>query len=189
VKICKEEGLGEHIRESRYVKILPNKEFLPTIHCIPISASDSLLYALDFHDFLPDGLTIVRMGDIGEIQYDKACVFFESVVKAEGAMDIVRSAPKIELADWRTALSHVAGTGAIVVVDVGKEGCVNVGVILEAADSGLVMRCFSPDGVWDDDVWNEAYDDITGVKFNSRYTEAYARHFARAGEGRPKTAE
>jgi hypothetical protein len=168
--------LAYHILGQNYIDIVFIDERLDNIHCMPIKISEKMLYALNFFDFLPDGFIVVRLEDIKEVRYNDACEYFEDIVKQEGALEQIQNALPILLDDWRNVFTSLKDAGLIAIVDIGKENCVNVGKIVDASNQDVVMRCFSPAGIWDNEEWEEPYTNITSIRFLSHYTQIYSKY-------------
>lgn len=145
-------------------------------HCIPLAMGEALLLTLRFFDFQPDGYEIIPLSQISSLRRSNSDAYFGRIVKKEGAMSLVCSAPDITLDSWDSALAFLAQTREVVVVDIGKEDCVEVGVITSSNEAELKMRCFSPTGVWDEEDWCEPCQNITGLQIRNHYTTTFTKY-------------
>jgi len=172
-------ALKSHIENQRYIEItfisLEDMK-AETICCIPLSISGKLLLMLVFIDFLPDGYRIMRLQDISKVDYDETCRYFDRIVKQEGALQLIKKAPDILIEDWKSTFASLRDKGIIVIIDIGKEGCIHIGEVVESTAREVRMRCFSPVGVWDDGEWHELIKNITYVEFSTHYTNTYTKY-------------
>lgn len=140
-------SLSTHIQQQHYLELHMKIIEEIQIQCIPVSISNNLLMVLKFQDFMPDGFEIVRVDDIADLSYSETCKYFETIVKQEEASTLLRNAPEIILINWQTVFCSLKNLNSIVIVDIGKEDCVNVGKVLDVSENEVSMLCFSPTGV------------------------------------------
>ena len=167
--------LAAHIAAQDYININKRDEDNPS-QCIPLGISDSLLLGLSFRDFCPDGYEIVPLEQIVSVTHSEVDAYFGDIVKKEGAVSLIESAPQIDLTDWPSVFRFLMETGEIVIVDIGREGCIDVGKVMEVAAESIEMRRFDAIGVWEQENWCEFYDDLTGVKIRDPYTQTFAKY-------------
>ena len=166
----------QYIENKSYINIILKKNMSDVLYCIPIAISDKLLMVLEFFDFLPNGYTIIKLKDIKKILYDDACEYFECIVKKEGACDIIEKVPKISIENWKATLLSLKENDLIIIVDIGKEDCVNVGKVVKATNQNVSMLCLSPTGIWDETEWKESSGNLTSVRFLNHYTNTYTKY-------------
>lgn len=167
--------LSKYISKNEYIAF---KRSGDTEWCygIPISMGEELLLTLRFFDFQADGYEIVPLSQITAIRRSNSDAYFGRIVKREGAMSLVQAAPSVSLDRWHSVFEFLAQSQEIVVVDIGEEGCVNVGVITAFKNEGFDMRCFSPTGVWDKEDWSEFYQNVTGLEMRNHYTDIFTKY-------------
>ena len=126
------------------------------------------------------GYAIVKLQDIKKLQYSDSCEYFESIVKKEGALTLIKRAPKISIENWKSIFLSLKEKDLIIIVDICKEGYVNVGKVIDATNQNVLMLCVSPIGIWDGiDEWKESYSNITSVRFLNHYTNIYTKYSVR----------
>ena len=167
--------LASHIAAQDRISIQKRDEKYPSA-CIPLAISDSLLLGLSFRNFCPDGYEIIPLEQIVSMTHSEVDAYFGDIVKKEGAVALMESAPQLDLTDWLSVFRFLMETRELVIVDIGKEGCINVGKIMGADAEGIEMRRFDATGVWDEENWREPYENLTGVKIRDPYTQTFAKY-------------
>jgi|GEM_PF-7111492 hypothetical protein len=170
------QDLAKYIIRQNYIDLKLDTYENILVNCIPIAVSNNLLYILRYQDFMPDGYEILQLTDIQSYNYSNSCCYFEEIVKKEGAQKLLSDSCFLNIINWSTVFTSLKELGLIVIVDIGKEDSVIVGRITEIQEDSVVMHCFSPTGVWDDEEWTEPYKNITGIKFKNHYTNIFAKH-------------
>lgn len=166
--------LSKYIAQKSYIEIERTGDF--PYGCIPVCMSDQLLMTLRFQDFEPEGYEVVPLEVIKKIKRSNTESYFGRIVKREGAQARLEAAPDIDLQNWTSVFGFLQKTGENVIVDIGKEGCCNVGRVTRVLKEKLQMRCFSPTGVWDDEDWTEPYENITSIQLRTHYVEMFAKY-------------
>lgn len=168
-----------HISDTHYIDI-ELKTSNETLTCVPVSLGKTFLIILRFFDFMPDGFVVVPVEQIVSVTYTKTNAFFEKIIKSEGMEHLVYEVPLIGLDKWESVLSFFEASQEIVVVDIGHENCVNVGIIANHSSTKIEMKCFSPLGEWDDENWFEPIENITAISFRTHYTKTFSKFFGNA---------
>lgn len=176
--------MNKDMRNTKLLKYIENQDYIQVRQknsielyaCIPIAISKQFLMILRFYDFDPYGYEVFPLNSILDICYSDTDIYFGNIIKKEGALSWIKDAPSIDLHSWKSILSFFVSSGENVTVDIGKEGCINVGRITGTADTSLHMRCFSPTGVWDDEDWIEPYRNITGIQFRNSYIRIFTKY-------------
>lgn len=166
--------LSKYIEQKSYIQMERTGDF--PYGCIPVRMSDTLLMVLRFRDFDIEGYEIFPLESIRSVKRSRTDTYFGRIVKKEGAQTALDAAPNIDLCDWTSVFAFLRKTGENVMVDIGREGCCNVGRVMGTSGKKLRMRCFSPAGVWDDVDWLEPYENVTSVQLRTRYTEMFAKY-------------
>lgn len=166
--------LSKYIEQKSYIQMERIGDF--PYGCIPVRMSDTLLMVLRFQDFDIEGYEVFSLEITQNVKHSRTEAYFGRIVKKEGAQTALDAAPNIDLCDWTSVLAFLRKTGENVIVDIGREGCCNVGRVMGTSGKKLRMRCFSPTGVWDDEDWIEPYESITSVQMRTHYTEIFAKY-------------
>lgn len=175
-----EAKLLEHIKNQDYIQI-ERKDSAELCTCIPLAISEHFLMVVRFYDFDPYGYEVFPLNSITDICHSDTDVYFGYIVRKEGALTWIKGAPNIDLHSWKSIFSFFISSGENVTVDVGKEGCINIGRITGVTNTSLYMRCFSPTGVWDDEDWIESYKNITGIQFRNSYIRVFSKYLKDKG--------
>lgn len=170
------QDMSQFINLQNYIGLKLKINGTEVVNCIPIAASNDLLFVLRYQDFMPDGFEILRLMDIQSYDYSDSCRYFEEIVKKEGAQSLLSDSSDINISNWTTVFTSIKELEYIVIVDIGKEDAVIVGRVASILEDSVRMHCFSPTGVWDDEEWAEPYKNITGIKFKNHYTNIYTKY-------------
>ena len=169
-------SFNEYIIQKNYIDVDVGGDLNASINGIPISISDELLYILRYQDFLSDGYEILKIENIKALDYSKTCQYFENIVKQEGALALLHQAPVVNISNWCKMFETLQLLNIIIIVDIGKEGCINVGKVKKVTNSTVSMLCFSPTGIWDSEEWEEPLSNISSVRFLNHYTSIFKKY-------------
>ena len=171
-------ALIKHIEQKNYIRVETFTCESEAHDCMPLATSDKLLFVLNFIDFLPDGYSIIRLKDITSVEHNDSCKYFGKIVKMEGALKLIDEAPDISIDSWKTVFLSLKKMDIIVIADIGKEQCLNVGKITKVRDADFSMHCFCTSGIWDENERHELYTDITSVRFLNHYINTYSKYLS-----------
>lgn len=143
----------------------------------PFQVSDKLFLGADEDDFIIDGFAIRRFCDLTKIQIkDDKCV---EIIKNEGILNGI-SAPEIDLTDWHSAFLSLRSIGKNIIIEkeslVGDECEFAIGHIESVLKNKVLFKHFDADGIWNDELLEIPFSQITSVTFGSRYVETFSKY-------------
>lgn len=148
-----------------------------------LALSDELALLHTFADFDPDGYTIIRTDDVDEVRRSEHEAHWDKMLAAENALTGLIRPPEIDIRTMRDAVVGVGGLNLHTIIeteDTDEQGeewkTFHLGVLVEAHDDFAEFHGYNGLGVWSEKpslIW---YSDITCVKFDTRYANAFSRH-------------
>lgn len=176
----KKSEMKELVRNSIETKTLCSMEFKYDhyyLQCFPFQMSDKLFLGANHDDFLLDGFSIRRFCDLTKVQFndDKR----NEILEAEGILDGV-SAPDIDLTDWHSVFLSLQRIGKNFIVE--RESLDEdkweyaIGHIEKVLKNKILFKDFDANGIWQDDLLEIPFSQITTVTFGSRYVEIFSKY-------------
>ena len=142
---------------------------------VPISSGSNLFFGAKEHDFILDGFTIRRFRDIKEAQIidDK----YLEIVKNEGVIDNIEI-PDIDASDWHSVFCslHEMDKNIIVENEYAEKSFFAIGRICKVTKTKVYMKHFDADGLWENELWEIPFTQITSVSFGTRYVEIFSKY-------------
>lgn len=146
-------------------------------YCFPFQVSDKLFLGAEEDDFIIDGFAIRRFCDLTKVQikYDKC----SEIIKNEGILSNV-SAPELDLTDWHSVFLSLQKLEKNIIVE--KESLDEdewefaIGRIEKVLKNKVLFKHFDADGIWQDDLLEIPFSQITTVTFGSRYVETFSKY-------------
>jgi len=143
----------------------------------PFQASDKLFLAAEEDDFLIDGFAIRRFCDLTKVQIkEDKCI---EIIKSEGILNNL-SAPEVDLADWHSVFLSLQRIGKNIIVEKESldedEWKFAIGRIEKVLKSKVLFKHFDADGIWQDELLEIPFSQITTVIFGSRYVEIFSKY-------------
>ncbi len=146
-------------------------------HCFPLLAGDKLFLGANEDDFALDGFTVRRFRDTvkAEIKNDKC---LEIAIK-EGIVDNI-DVPCINISDWYNVFVSLKAINKNIIVekeDADEEECIfAIGKINRVTKTKVYFHHFDADGIWQDELWEIPFTEITSVSFGTRYVETFSKY-------------
>lgn len=165
--------LIKHVEEKNYITISYGEEL---IQCIAIKATLNFVLILRFLDFWADGYEIIDLNKIDNILISDSAKYFKKIVMLEGAKEHLANAPNICLKTWQDIFVYFQVSGEIIIVENEREGYINIGKVLNVSQKEFFMQCFSPNGIWDDEIWSELINKTSNINFRTHYTKTFAKY-------------
>ena len=147
------------------------------LHHFPLKMSDRLFLGAKHDDFLLDGFEIRRFCDMTKIKLndDKR----NEILKAEGIVDAL-TLPDLDLTDWHSVFLSLQRIGKNIIVE--KESLDEdewefaIGHIEKVLKNRVLFKYFSADGIWQEELLEIPFSQITTVTFGSRYVETFSKY-------------
>lgn len=144
--------------------------------CIPIARSEELLLVHVFYDFYPDGYRIVRIEDIYDVLREASELFFERIIGAEGVYVDLKAPERIDLSNWKTALSSLKGRFDYCIIECDEEEDFLIGRVMDLGEWDFTFWYFDATGKWDEELDVVDYDDLNAVSFDDNYTNTIIKY-------------
>jgi hypothetical protein len=146
-----------------------------------LESSQQLVVLQYVYDFHLDGLMVLRVDDISEVEVSATSVFQKGLLAQEGLEDQVPFESRFELQNWRTLISQLAKEHPLMILEceAGEEKDFLIGRVEEITTTGVRFKHFSGAATWADSPVQLKYGDITCCQVGSNYANFYQRHFER----------
>jgi hypothetical protein len=146
--------------------------------------SSKLLLLQTEYDFYIDGFQVVRIKDISHIRVgSKTDRFQKQLLQDEGLLNAVKFDYRIDLTNWKTALSELMETHPFLILEYEslnpEEENFFFGTPLRCKSRSLSLRFFCGDGSWLDKPPTVQFKKLTRCKFDCNYLNVYQRYFER----------
>lgn len=171
--------LAAHIGTRQMVCIHRTRVANKRVSGYVLAASPCLVLLHPFHDFLPDGYTVIRTEHIESVECGSHEQHWDSMLAGEGLLGDLDAAPSVDLSSMSAALTHAAAIYRFVIIECEDRRTDDedflIGEVL-AIDGGIVeFRHFDALGRWCDMPARVVVNAITMVQFNT----PYIRHFTK----------
>ncbi|WP_155403926.1 hypothetical protein [Variovorax paradoxus] len=147
-----------------------------------VLASSRKLVVLQYvYDFHLDGLMVLRVDDISEVEVSATSVFQKELLVQEGLEDKVPFESRFELQNWRTLISQLVKEHPLMILEreAGEEKDFAIGRVEAITTTGVRFKHFSGAATWADSTVELKYENITCCQVGSNYVNFYQRHFER----------
>lgn len=139
-------------------------------------------------EFIFDGVTLVRRGDVSSIIDNGVCRFHKRLLQIEGKMadvafDMRLPAAEGERSVFSEFVSGLPGDKVVICEDERNEVFL-IGFIEQiGSGGGIFVKYFDGEGVVDDEIREMREADLTMFSINSSYSLYYERYFRRSLRG------
>lgn len=145
----------------------------------PLEVGEDLFLCAEEDDFILNGYTIRRFKDVTKVEWKKdKC---SEINEKEGILDDL-TCPEINMFNWKSVLISLQKMGKNIIVekeDLDKKECYfAIGRIIKVKNKKVRFREFDADGIWQDDLLDIPFSQITSVTFNSRYVEVFSKYLS-----------
>lgn len=151
----------------------------PTLNGFILTMSDTWLLLWQFHDFYPDGFTMIRLDGITDYRSGKYEDFWTDMLRKEKIVDQLPD-PKIDLSSERTMLASLQETqkNFIVESEDPEEDIEDfyLGRAVRILNTCIEFASFDGLGKWDDNLHTIAYDEVTRIQFDTPYANSFSRY-------------
>lgn len=143
----------------------------------PLVSSDKLFLSANEDDFIIDGFSIRRFCDIKKVEYkDDKCV---EIIKREGVLDNIHI-PEIDVTDWYSTFLSLSKLNMNIIVEkesIDEDECeFAIGKIVEVKKTKVIFKHFDADGIWQEELYEIPFSQITSVTFGNRYVEVFSKY-------------
>jgi hypothetical protein len=140
----------------------------------------SLVLLHQFHDFYPEGFTVLRLEDVLSVRHDENERFWERMFRSEGILDRVGIPYEVPLDDLRTLLQALSERKLHVILECEKpnpeESGFYIGRLVSVGRKAVSLLYFDPLGRWDEKPDVISYETITKVQFDTPYINTLSKY-------------
>ena len=146
-------------------------------YCFPVLVSDKFFLGANEDDFILDGYTISRFRDVEKVEIkDDKCL---EIIIAEGVIDKI-VVPDLNLTDWYSVFVSLQSMNKNIIVekeDQDDDECIfAIGRIDRVTKTKVYFKHFDANGIWEEELWEIPFTEITSVSFGTRYVETFSKY-------------
>ena len=145
----------------------------------PIYLSEEFILMTVIVDFHDEGYAIIRTKDIVDAYSNESDSFNEQICISEGLQDNVQQEYIIEINSLKQILLQLKKYDGFICIQCEQqiERCsFYMGKIISIEDEGVSFKDIGMDGMWDDEIHNIPYEEITQVTFGDNYSKMYYKY-------------
>lgn len=174
--------LTRHWKDRALVSIYRDGIDNQSIEGYVLGVSAQLAVLQYVHDFRLDGLRVLRIADITEVDCSETCGMQQELMRQEGLEKLVPFGAGYGADNWRQAITLLSQDYPLMILEceASDENSFVIGRVLDIKETSVTILGFSGAGVWDDAPTTLGFDDITSCQAGSNYLSVYQRHFERS---------
>jgi hypothetical protein len=148
-----------------------------------LDASDDLLLVQNVSDFMLDGYSVIKIGDIEKIRYSKFEKYFEMMLTKEGFTENIGIKYKVDLTDLSSVFKTIKLNKTYVIARCQKTNDERfiIGPIEEFTQKSVKIRYFDATGYLDEKLTGLKYKDITTIEFDTEYINYFTKYLRKKG--------
>ena len=144
---------------------------------IPLSSSERLFMATIEEDFLLDGYTVRMYRDVTNAVLSGE--MYRKIMESEGLLDNLET-PDVDVTDWNSVFTSLSRMNKNVIVESEDEDWEKagfaIGKIEKVCKNKVYLKHFDADGIWQEELVELPFSEITSVTFGSRYVEIFSKY-------------
>ena len=153
-----------------------------------LGLGNDLVLLHQFHDFYPEGYTVLRIADIKRVRSGEHERFWDRMIKGEGLMEQVGIAYEVPLDDFQSLLTALHGREQHVVVECEDRKTAEyddffIGRVVALDDDSVSLLTFDSLGSWNTEPSIIAFSDITQIQFDTPYIRSITKYLKEAPPG------
>lgn len=145
----------------------------------PIFLSDKFVLTTIITDFRDEGYAILRTKDIMDAYSNESVAFNEQICISEGLQDKIYQDHVKEIDSLKQIFLQLNNYDGFICVQCEQqlERCsFYMGRIVDVEDDTVRFKDIGMDGVWDDEVHDIPYEDITQISYGDNYSKMYYKY-------------
>jgi len=150
------------------------------------AVGEKLMIFAELYDFIPMGYLVYSIDQIEEL--DELTGFYEGIVEQEHLYESFGKIPQVCLNGWKRVMEDLMEQDRIFGIELTDESYCP-GKIERLAERTVKLRCFSPEGEWDDMPLSIRHSQIGNLKLGDPYTEMFVKYLPELPENFRKTKE
>jgi hypothetical protein len=176
-------NLAQHQKDRSLVSIFRDLIDGQSTEGYILTASDKLVVLQYVYDFHLDGIKVLRMADISDVECSDTNEFQKELLINEGLEQQVPFDAAIDAKDWASVLTQFSATYPILIVECedSDENSFVIGRVLKIHADSVELLGFAGNGTWDEEAIALRFEDITSCQVGSNYLNVYQRYFAGRG--------
>jgi hypothetical protein len=149
-----------------------------SIDAFVLGVSDQLVALQYKYDFHLDGLMILRIADITEVNSNATDRFQQGLMQAEGLLDTVPFDAPFNLQSWQTVLEQLSAFGGLMIVESEKPKSEDfiLGQFLGISQQKAFFKFITGIGQWLDDPASIRLKNITCCQVETNYANFYQKY-------------
>ena len=158
-----------------------NKEIVSTTG-FPICLSEEFVLTTVIVDFHDEGYAIVRTKDIVDAYSYEIDSFNEQICISEGLQDKIQQEHVKEIDSLKQILLQLKKYDGFICIQCEQqlERCsFYMGKIIAIEDNNVSIKDIGMDGVWDGEIHDIPYEDITQISYGDNYSKMYYKYVAK----------
>ncbi len=173
--------LAQHQHERALVTVRRDDFDEAAIQGFVLSLAPTLVVLQYVSDFHLDGLMVLRIGDITDVNCSRTDRFQRELLEREGFVSQVPFGKSFELADWHAAIGQLARDFPLMILECEAldDPDFVLGRVHAASPQGVEFEHFSGAANWETALAEIDWTDITCCRVDSHYINFYRRHFER----------
>ncbi len=145
--------------------------------------SKNLILIQHVSNFHLDGLTILRVMDISNIESNKTDQVQTEILKANGVFAQVNFDREYKLTNWRSVFSTLASEYPLITIeDEGDCPILMVGQLKNIREKSVKIHEFTSSGRWLGDISEMNYKAINSFRVGNHYANMYQKYFESQGK-------
>ncbi len=146
--------------------------------------SKGLILIQYVYDFNLDGLMVLRLSDITDINSDKTDIFQTQILKEEGIYSKVVFKEKYNLTDWKSVFTNIASKHRFVIAEDETPENIDapsfiLGEVVIIGNNSVTLHGFTGIARWHKKPTKICFKKISSFQARNNYAETYERYFER----------
>ena len=171
--------LRKYVGRTQKVRLSRQTPCAPSLNGFILALGEVWLLLWQFHDFYPDGFTLIRVDGICECRCGKYEEFWTNMLQEEQIVHELPD-PKIDISSEQTILTCLQKTQENFIVesedpDDDTEDFY-LGRAVRIQKSGIKFASFDGLGKWGAKLHSIGYDEITRIQFDTPYANSFSRY-------------
>lgn len=167
----------------RKVRIKRKTPCEPLVNGFVLTANHEWFLFWQFHDFSPDGLTLLRMDGVSHIRFGDYERHWMKMLAGEGAIETFPE-PQLRLDDLRSMLVQLQQAERNIIIQCEDEDedveDFHIGRLIDVQYDRCAFANFDALGCWDSELHEIELDEITRIQLDTPYCNTFSRYLSEA---------
>ena len=175
------ESLALHQRQRDLVSVRRDDIDGNSIQGYVLAVSDQLVALQHISDFRLEGLMILRLDDLTEVECSAASRFHNELLVREGLVQAVPFGKPFDLESWPAIIGQLSREFSLVILECEAlhEPAFAIGRIHGLSADTVDLEYFDGVGEWEEEMVEIEVADISCCQVDTNYLNVYRRHFER----------